>query len=178
MIEAFMTPPNFVLVEDIEDRIPSEFSETLRGVDWSDVTFTTFSICDSSMLDYEITSDGDIYIREESLLEKSEYTGVIEFHGLIQNDEVDIELSFKSLFFKGSLKEFNLERCKEIDSTPRRKAQKEIIESVKKEQFRKKSFWFKPLKIYRDVVNLVFTCFRWVLAGLIKICWFIQSKIT
>ena len=44
MIEGFMTPPNFVLVEDMQDRIPKEFSEKLEGVDWEDVNFTTFSI--------------------------------------------------------------------------------------------------------------------------------------
>ena len=96
MIEAAMAPPNFIQVEDIEDRIPSEYLSKLKDVDWEEVRFTTFSICSTAMLDYEITSDGDVYIREENLLEKSEYTGEIEFFTLLTLDDFDIELVFKS----------------------------------------------------------------------------------
>ena len=178
MIEGFMTPPNFVLVEDMQDRIPKEFSEKLEGVDWEDVNFTTFSICDTSMLDYEITSDGDIYIREENLLQKSDYTGDIEFHSLVTSENVDLELSFKALFFKGELKEFDLNKCKEIDSKPRKEVQRQLMVEVKREEARKKSWWYKALVFYRYVVNFIFTCFRWIFALLIKTCWFIQTKIT
>ena len=178
MIEGFMTPPNFVLVEDMEDRIPEEYSGKLKGVNWEDVNFTTFSICESSMLDYEITSDGDIYIREENLLEKLDYTGNIEFHSLIAKENMDLEVSFNALFFKGELKEFSLNEYKEKDQAPRKEAQKKIMKAVKLEAGRKKRWWYKALTLYRSVINFTFTCFRYLFGLLIKICWFIQTKIT
>jgi len=178
MIEGFMFPPNFITVEDMEDRIPEEYSDKLKEVKWDDVNFTTFSICDTSMLDYEITYEGDLYIREDNLLEKSDHTGKIEFHSLIPKEDFDLELSFKALFFKGELKEFALDKCKEIDSQPRKNAHKEVMEAVKKEEALKKSWWFNMLSFYRDVISFIFTCFRWVFGALIKLCWFVQSKIT
>ena len=178
MIEGFMAPPNFVLVEDMEDRIPDEYSGKLKGVNWEEVNFTTFSICESSMLDYEITSEGDIYIREGSLLEKSDYTGDIEFHSLITKEDTDLEVSFNALFFKGELKEFSLKECKEKDQAPRKEAQEKIMEAVRLEAGRKKRWWYKTLTFYRDVVNFAFTGLRYLFALLIKVCWFIQTKIT
>ena len=69
-----MPPPNFVSVEDISERIPEEHRDKLKNVNWKDVNFTTFSICHTTFLDYEITSEGDIYAREDNLLEKLDYT--------------------------------------------------------------------------------------------------------
>ena len=131
-----------------------EYSEKLKEVKWDDVSFTTFSICDSSMLDYEITFEGDLYIREENLLEKSDHTGKIEFHTLLPNGDVDLELTFRALFFKGELKEFGLDRCKEIDPEPRKKAQQEVMAAVKRQENLKKSWWFKIITQYRgDPLN-------------------------
>lgn len=178
MIEAVMAPPNFVLVEDIEDRIPEEHLSKLSDVSWEDIHFTTFSICTSAMLEYEITSDGDLYIREENLLEKSEHTGEVEFFTLLTLDDYDVELTFKSLFFKGELKEFKLDTYKELDQAPRKEAQEKIISAVEKDNKRKASAWFKAFSIYRNIVSFIFTVIRWILSGLIKVCWKIETNIS
>ena len=178
MIEAVMAPPNFVLVEDIEDRIPEEHLSKLSDVSWEDVHFTTFSICSSAMLEYEITSDGDLYIREDNLLEKSEYTGEIQFFTLLTLEDYDVELTFNCLFFKGELKEFELESCKELDQTPRKEAQEKIIDAVEKDTKRKATMWYKAFSVYRNIVSFIFTAVRWVLSGLIKVCWKIETNIS
>jgi hypothetical protein len=178
MIEGFMPSPNFVLVEDIKDRIPEEHADKFKGIDWENVNFTTFSICETSMLDYEITSEGDIYIREENLLEKINYTGELDFHALLTRPDFDLEVSFKALFFKGELKEFDLDRLKELDQSVRKSAQKKIMKVIQKEERLKKSWLYKPLSAYRQVVGFTLTCVRWVFALFIKACWAIETKIT
>ena len=93
--------PNFILFEDAPDYIPEEHEDKFSEINWSDQTFTTFSICSSSMQEYEISED-EIFLRlEDRTIEKQDYTGDIEFSTIIpiEKEEIDYELMFKALYF-------------------------------------------------------------------------------
>ena len=174
-----MAPPNFVIVEKLLPYIPKEYLDKLKDVAWQDETFTTFSLCDSLMREYEITEEGSIYVRgEDGGIEKLSYTGEIDFNTLISLSDKDCELDFKALFFKGELKSLTLENLKETEQAPRVEAQEKLMKLITKKEEAKKKWWYKTYLIYTKVVVFVFTCVRWFLGLFIKLCWMIQNKIT
>ena len=180
MITALAAPPNFVVVEDISPYLTDNLVEKLNDISWSDIVFTTFSICDTGMLEYEITSDGFLYLTEEdgSLRKLDTYTGEIEFDTLIPGSEKDYEISFKAIFYKGDLKSLTAEKVKEHDSRPRLEARDKISEMVKAKAERSNKWWYKLYVFYTEVVVFILTAIRWVFGSLIKLCWIIQNKIT
>ena len=179
MITAIGVAPNFIVVEDILTYIPEEHSKTLEDVDWGNTSFTTFSICDTGMLEYEITTDGFFYVtKEDGSLEKLDYTGEIEFSALIPSSDKDYELYFKALFFKGDLKNLNFEKMDELDSSSREEAKEKIMGMIKAREERANKWWYKFYVFYIKCVIFVFSLIRWVLGGIIKLCWLIQNKIT
>lgn len=178
MITALM-PPNFIVVEDILPHIPEDRLKALEGVAWGDATFTTFSICDTRMLEYEITSEGFIYVtKEDGGIEKLNYTGEIEFNTLITLPEKDCELDFKALFYKGELESLDLEGFREIDSAPRKEATDKLMEMIRVREERAKKWWYKFYLFYIKCVVFVFSCIRWLFGLVIKLAWMIQNKIT
>lgn len=173
-----MSVPNFVTVEDVSSYIPEEHKETLCGADWGDVHFTTFSICETAMEDYEITDDGRIYKRNEEGILELEYTGEIEFGTVLTLEKNDYEVTFKALFFKGDLKELQFENLEEMDRSTREKAQEKIMEVIKTRDALSKKWWYPIYLFYVKVVIFLFTCIRWFLGLFIKLCWMIQNRIT
>ena len=175
-----MSIPNFITVEDIAPHIPEEHKKTLEGATLEDISFTTFSICESMMLEYEITDDGRLYRKEEdgSIQLIDDYTGKIEFGSVVMTEEKDYEISFKALFFEGDLKEFSLENVKELDRTPRKEAQESLMKVINRQETMKRKWWFSLYVTYTKAVIFVFTCIRWFLGLFIKLCWMIQNKIT
>lgn len=171
--------PNFIVVEDILPYIPKDQTEKLKEVVWSDTTFTTFSLCGTGLLEYEITSDGAIYVTEEDGgIEKLDYTGEIEFNTLVLLENKDCEVAFKALFYKGELKNLSLEDLKETDPAPRLEAQEKLMQVIESREDKQKKWWFKIYSFYSKCVIFVFTLIRWILGGIIKLCWIIQNKIT
>ena len=172
--------PNFILFEDAANLIPSEHKDKFLDVDWSDQTFTTFSICSSSMMEYEI-SEEELYLRfEDDSIEKQDYTGDIEFATIIPKDEddMDYELSFKALYFKGDLKELTFLEVVGRDQSVRRDAQEKVMEAIKDHERKQSSVFYKLYSFYSKAVDFVFTFFRYIFASIIKFLWFIQNKIT
>lgn len=172
--------PNFILFEDAPDYIPEEHEDKFSEINWSDQTFTTFSICSSSMQEYEISED-EIFLRlEDRTIEKQDYTGDIEFSTIIpiEKEEIDYELMFKALYFKGELKEIVFEELFEHSQAERKESQEKVMKIIKEQEDKKKSLFWRLYKIYSKTIDFVFTVFRYILASLIKLLWFIQNKIT
>ncbi len=171
--------PNFISFEDANLYIPQEHKSKFQKIDWADQMFTTFSICSSSMEEYEISED-EIFLKLDGGIEKQDYTGDIEFSTVIPNekDEIDYEIIFKALYFKGELKELGFYKVLNHDQQDRKESQKKIIKIIEEQETKKKSIFWRLYKAYCGVVDFVFTVFRYIFASLIKILWFIQNKIT
>jgi hypothetical protein len=175
-----MSIPNFVTVEDIIPHIPEQYKGLLEGAKWEDVTFTTFSICDTALLDYEITEDGRLYRKEEdgSLQLIDDYTGKIEFGTVVLTEDEDLEVALEALFFKGDLRSLSFLDPKKLDRKPREEAQSKLMDVINQQEARSKKWWYKLYLFYSKIVVFIFTCIRWVFGAIIKLCWIIQNKIT
>lgn len=172
--------PNFIVFEDADLFIPDEYKSKFKNINWSDQLFTTFSICQSSMEEYEISED-EIFLRfEDRTIEKQDITGKIEFSTVVphEKDEIDYELVFKALYFKGELKELSFSEAFEHSQKERKDNQKKIIKVIEEQEARKSHLFYKFLKLYRNCVEFIFTFFRYILGSVIKLLWFIQNKIT
>jgi len=175
-----MSMPNFVTVEDICPHIPDKHKAALESAKWEDITFTTFSICDTAMLDYEITEDGRLYRKNEDggLQLIDDYTGKIEFETVVLTEDKDLEVSLEALFFKGDLRSFSFLDLKELNRETRVKAQDKLMDVFHNHEARSKKWWYKAYLFYAKVVVFIFSCVRWVFGAFIKLCWMIQNKIT
>jgi hypothetical protein len=172
--------PNFIVFEDADLFIPDDFKSKFKNINWSDQLFTTFSICETSMSEYEISED-EIFLRfEDRTIEKQDITGKIEFSTVIphEEDEIDYELVFKALYFKGELKELNFSEAFEHSQTERKANQEKIMKVIEEQEARKSQLFYKFIKFYRNCVEFTFTFFRYILGSIIKFLWFIQNKIT
>ena len=172
--------------------LKEEHQKDFDEIDWEEIEFQTKSF-DGAMSTYEITSDGQIYERileremiedpespmgikvneTEGGIEKSDYSGEIEFYHLVTGEKLDYWLEFKALFWKGELKEMTLVEFKDEDNEGRRTAQDQFEKSFKKAQLRSKKWWFKVYHIYRVtlgfILGLIRKVFEWIVILLIKI---------
>ena len=85
---------------------------------------------------------------------------------------------FKDLYFKGELKEIVFEELFEHSQAERKESQEKVMKIIKEQEDKKKSLFWRLYKIYSKTIDFVFTVFRYILASLIKLLWFIQNKIT
>ena len=111
-------------------------------------------------------------------IEKLSYTGEFLFYGLIMGEKNDFWLEFKVLFWKGDLKEINLESWNEEDNTERVALKKVFTKALEKHKRRSKKYWFKINTVYTRFMRSIFDCTRWLLGGLIKVTWKLEKWIT
>ena len=76
------------------------------------------------------------------------------------------------------MRDSSLVKVKELDREVREEAHDKLMQEVEKHQARQNSWWFKLYNFYAKIVSFVFTFFRWVFGAIIKLCWFIEHKIT
>ena len=129
--------------------------------DWEKMEFhldTAVPITDNMFSRFSIESDGLIYeeIREIDVnekgdmeavstgLEKKEYTGQLNFHGIHLEEKYDFLMSFNALFWKGDLKEIDLTEWKKEDNTKRVEFQNKTMNIVKKQTDKLNKWWYKP----------------------------------
>ena len=174
------------------------FSGQLDGLektpDWSQFEFLTASL-PYSFENFTISEDGYLYRdtyelvevpqeekkennlpdmpvlrREENGIEKMDYTGEIDFFGLLMNKKSDYWIEFKALFWKGDLKELTLENLEERNNSRRFETQEKIHEELKSINERKKKWWHKyKLSIwYGRVIRVSFFLFKWFFAWILR----------
>ena len=80
-------------------------------------------------------------------------------------------MEYKALFWKGDLKELNLENVEEEDSSVRKKAQKKLNNYVSNLEKKKNKWWFPLTNVLRKVVMFINFLIRWVLGKLVQLTW-------
>ena len=150
--------------------------------------FQTHSFFPSSLDEYEITEDGQLYqwkikrilknnsgaldIEEErGDLLKLDYTGEIFFHGVYLSNTKDYYMEYKTLFWKGDLKEAHLEDVKIEDSSARLEAQEKLSSYVCEVKERRGKWWFPIFNVIRKLMGLINFCIRWTLGWGVKLTW-------
>jgi len=142
--------------------IPEELAEEMKNPpNWGETMFQfteNQSLSENLFSTFSIESDGQIYeekmdfkVEEDSLetfsvgIEKKEYTGELIFHGVHLEDKYDFVMSFKTLFWKGDLKEIELLEWEKNKNTDRVKFQERTRKMLSEEVATKKKWWYKPL---------------------------------
>tara|TARA_R100000152_G_C6693758_1_gene124761 strand:- start:44 stop:568 length:525 start_codon:yes stop_codon:yes gene_type:complete len=174
-----MSIPNFITVENISLFLSEDEVDFYDEVDWENQSYATFSICETSFTDYEITEDKTLYKKDEDgLLLLDEYTGQIDFGTVLVLEDKDYEIELRAIFYKGEMRDSSLIKIKKLDREIREQATDKLMQEVEKHEARQKAWWFKLYTFYTKCVTGVFTVIRFVLAFFIKVCWYIQNKIT
>tara|TARA_Y100001934_G_scaffold53399_1_gene65447 strand:+ start:5598 stop:6122 length:525 start_codon:yes stop_codon:yes gene_type:complete len=174
-----MSIPNFITVENISLFVSEDDIDFYDEVDWENQSYATFSICETSFTDYEITEDKTLYKKDEDgLLLLDEYTGQIDFGTVLVLEDKDYEIELRAIFYKGEMRDSSLIKIKKLDREIREQATDKLMQEVERHEARQKAWWFKLYMLYTKCVTGVFTVIRFVLAFFIKVCWYIQNKIT
>ena len=107
-------------------------------------------------------------------IERMDLTGELIFSALHLDKDEDFYLQFKALFWKGEMKELELEEWEKSDNKHRKKMQKQLQEQLKKQDKRDKSLAKKiksfTLWLIRPILGLI----RYVLGFIVKITWGIE----
>ncbi|MAF24928.1 hypothetical protein CL634_05065 [bacterium] len=187
-----------VLSCEYELPFPEEASLLEDPPDWEEFDFQTFSfkdyLSDPFLFDkYTISEDGQLYkdimerefVRrddgtldleeKEAGIERQDYTGEIKFVGMHMEKEHDFFMEFSALFWKGELKEMNLEEWNKESSEKRIKMQEELTGKTS-EAFRRKENIF--LKVYKDIILAVFRLIRWSIGLTLKVTWRLEGWLT
>ena len=162
------------------DKVLSEQEdEDFKGIEWDEFAFDTFSFFNENEFQtssYLISEDGLFYEhvfnieldRDENDqpapkeidagLTRQDFTGEIIFGTEIFGKEYDYEIIFKALFFKGDLKELELDHFSRKDNSTRKKTAKKIQKQVQLQQARK-----------RNPIYLFASALKFTVASLIQI---------
>ena len=154
--------------------IPQEVLDDLCDTDWEEIEFQTKSFDLPTLDSYEISEEGSIYMetydrtgeglldRTKTGIEKIDYTGELIFYVDLMSKEWDYWIEFKALFFKGELKEIELNELEKQDPKERLKMEKLIKDSFSKFLRRKNSLWSKvfyvvtlPLRLLLAIIKLI-----------------------
>jgi len=161
--------------------LPEEANKLKNPPEWDKFEFTTqdLSPFGGVLNKYTIGDDGQIYLElEKGGIEKQELTRELSFYGWHMEEDHDYTFSFKALFWKGDLKEIDLEEWKKISNERRLKIQKEFTEKVENITKKTKKWWFQLYLYYRMVIGFIFSLFRWFLNFFYDLCWKIERWIT
>jgi hypothetical protein len=175
--------------------IPPEITDLMIvPVEWDETEFHTYSFLASPALSfdkYTISEDGQLYkdmietefVRKDGVIsveeksggiERQDYTGEILFSGLHLDEELDFFLEFKALFWKGELKELELEEWEKSDNKARKEAQKNLMKLVDKQQKKEHSIGRKIALPFYAALSLIFGLLRWILGFIVGITWKIE----
>lgn len=148
--------PSFLIFEK-ELPLTKEIINDFPSQKWNEILFVFFSPSLFSSGNYEVSENGFIYQRmDDGSLEKKEMTNEISFSTLLINEELDCYLSFKALFFKGELKEVNLNKVIKTDNKERKIREKVSLEILNKRIKRRGGSLYKIFSVYKKIVSFLF----------------------
>lgn len=175
--------------------LPEDMGE-LSEINWNEFEFQTKSL-DNTLDRYTIEDDGQMYQEKtkqnfvddpvhahggyveiiEDGIEKSYFTGELVFYTWIPQEEYDYYIEFKSLFWKGDLKEIERVEWNKKDNSHRKEEEKRYEDLHKKvlKQVKQQTL-FKKIK-KRCVYSMTF-CIRWLLGFLVKLTWKLERWLT
>ena len=159
--------------------LPQEVLDDLGDTNWDEVEFQTKSFDFPTLDAYEISEEGSIYMevynrtgeglldRTRTGIEKIDYTGELIFYTDLMSKKWDYWIEFKALFFKGELKEIELNELEKKDPEERLEMEKLIQENFSKFVDRKNSWWTKALGVITLPVRLLLAIIKWILGFLV-----------
>jgi hypothetical protein len=179
--------------EDFSEEERSRFEE----VKWGELDFYTSSFYDIDGEDLEVSSytiseDGQFYRNKKEIkftqkegepyqveeidkgIELQEFTGEIYFSAELYGEKSDHVATFKSLFFKGDLKELELESWDREDSGKRKKAQAQIVKRAKQELSKKKSFKYLAQQPFKVIIYLTVSAIKWIMFKVFTLCVYLE----
>jgi hypothetical protein len=168
--------------EDFTEEEEEYFKETR----WDEMHFYTSSFFDydeelNCVSSYTITEDGQFYRDKTEVtfvegedgsierkerdggIEKQNFTGEIYFGTEILEESCDYTVTFKSLFYKGELKELDLEEFEKRNNEERKKSFDKISCKVKEEKDRTNSLRYKIALPFVKVSYFTVSIIKWVL---------------
>ena len=159
--------------------LPQEVLDDLGDTNWDEVEYQTKSFDFPTLDAYEISEEGSIYMevynrtgeglldRTRTGIEKIDYTGELIFYTDLMSKKWDYWIEFKALFFKGELKEIELNELEKKDPEERLEMEKLIQENFSKFVDRKNSWWTKALGLITLPVRLLLAIIKWILGFLV-----------
>ena len=159
--------------------LPQEVLDDLGDTNWDEVEFQTKSFDFPTLDAYEISEEGSIYMevynrtgeglldRTRTGIEKIDYTGELIFYTDLMSKKWDYWIEFKALFFKGELKEIELNELEKKDPEERLEMEKLIQENFSKFVNRENSWWTKALGVITLPVRLLLAIIKWILGFLV-----------
>jgi hypothetical protein len=85
-------------------------------------------------------------------IERLDFTGEIFFGTEILGDDHDYTMTFKALFFKGELKELELDEWNKKDNEKRKKITNDLYETFCREDEKKNLWWYKIIRTIKWVI--------------------------
>ena len=182
-----MIPVSNIICEyplPLNEVVPNEEDQDFDGIDWSELSFDTFSFFNDSEFEkssYLISEDGLFYehvfnielVRNEqddlvpketdAGLTRQDFTGEITFGTEIFGENHDYEIIFKTLFFKGDLKELELDHFSKRDNSKRRETAKKVQRKVKLHQRKKRNPIYLFVSAFKFVVGSLIEIPKWIL---------------
>jgi len=182
------TPENYMSLFDYVKSeyklpLPQEVVDDLSDTDWDEVEFQTKSFDWPTLDAYEISEEGSIYMevynrtgeglldRTRTGIEKIDYTGELIFYTDLMSKEWDYWIEFKALFFKGELKEIELNELEKKDPKEREEMEELIQKNFSKFVEQRNSRWRKLLTVAAFPIRLLLAITKWLLGLAIKLVW-------
>tara|TARA_B100001939_G_scaffold319489_1_gene307686 strand:- start:382 stop:981 length:600 start_codon:yes stop_codon:yes gene_type:complete len=167
------------------DKVLSEQEdEDFEGIEWDEFAFDTFSFFNENEFQtssYLISEDGLFYEHVFNIeldrsendelvpkevdagLTRQDFTGEIIFGTEIFGKDYDYEIIFKTLFFKGDLKELELDHFSKRENSKRREAAKKIQREVQLYQRKKRNPIYLFVSAFKFTVGSLIEIPKWIL---------------
>ena len=159
--------------------IPQEVLEEFPAKKWEKVECITSDLYKFHLQKFEITDDDKLFLMgQDGTIEKQDFTGEIVFSTMQLSEDYDYILYFKSLFFKGELKELTFKRLDKKENSLRKEQDKISNEALLLYQVKKNKIWFKFYSFYFNCVHFTLALVRVLLGSLINLTWRVQRIIT
>tara|TARA_A100001201_G_scaffold132937_2_gene119831 strand:- start:119 stop:718 length:600 start_codon:yes stop_codon:yes gene_type:complete len=167
-----------------EKFIDQEQDEDFGGIKWDELAFDTFSFFNDNEFQkssYLISEDGlfyehvfnvelcrnendELFPKEiDAGLTRQEFTGEITFGTEIFGKDYDYEIIFQALFFKGELKELNLDSFEKKDNSKRKEIAKKLHNELRKENKKKRSPFYLFISAAKFTVGCLIEIPKWIL---------------
>ena len=102
----------------------------------------------------------------------------MDFFHLFMKDDYDYFIQFTALFWKGDLKELNLDSWSKEDNSDRKEIQESIKKACVKSTAKRKKWYASPLGFYRTCVRFICSRIRLVLGWKIDLILKIEKFLT
>lgn len=168
-------------------KISEEFKEEVGKTVWGELIFETVNF-EGVGDTYTISEDGRIYKRlvenkfvkdkkspsgfslekKDLGLERMEHTGAVEFYSAFLGEKKDFWFHYKALFWKGDLKEIEIQEYKEIDNFARLEVQGTMQREADSIIVRKSKWWYPIWSCIKKIFFSLFSVIKWLLIKLIE----------